>query len=213
MKDHPDQRGGVTRRSFLQTVGLSAAAASAQAGAARLIEKQAVGEASDQFGPDPASITLTINGRDHTITIDPATTLMEVLRWHLDLTGTKEICDRGACGGCSVLVDGRLIVSCMMLAHDAQGRQITTIEGLAEGDRLDSIQEAFIRHDALQCGYCTPGLIMAAKALLSENPRPSYEQIRRGLSGNLCRCGTYSNVFNAVLDASGQPPLKEGSNA
>lgn len=213
MKDHPDQQGGVTRRSFLQTVGLSAATVSAQAGAARLIEKQAVDEGSDQFGPDPASITLTINGRDHTIRIDPGTTLMEALRWHLDLTGTKEVCDRGACGGCSVLVDGRLVASCMMLAHDAQGRQITTIEGLAEGDRLDPIQEAFIRHDALQCGYCTPGLIMAAKALLSENPRPSYEQIRRGLSGNLCRCGTYSNVFNAVLDASGQPPLKEGSDA
>jgi len=96
-----------------------------------------------------------------------------------------------------------------MLAHDAQGRQITTIEGIAQGDRLDPIQEAFIRHDALQCGYCTPGLILAAKALLSQNPAPTYEQIKHGLSGNICRCGTYTNVFNAVLDASGQEPVND----
>ncbi len=213
MKDQSHREPGVTRRSFLQTVGLGAAAAGAQAGVHRLLDQRTTGGAQGEvFGPEPTTITLTINGRGHTIEIDPATTLMEVLRWHVDLTGTKEVCDRGACGGCSVLVDGRLVASCMMLAYDARDRRITTIEGLADGDRLDPIQEAFIRHDALQCGYCTPGLIMAAKALLSEHPRPSYEQIRRGLSGNLCRCGTYSNVFNAVLDASGQAPLKEGGD-
>jgi aerobic-type carbon monoxide dehydrogenase small subunit (CoxS/CutS family) len=132
---------------------------------------------------------------------------MEALRWHFNLTGTKEICDRGACGGCSVLVDGVLVNSCMMLTADAVGCEVTTVEGLAQGDRLDPIQEAFCRHDALQCGYCTPGLIMASRALLNENQAPTLDQIKRGLSGNICRCGTYTNVFNAVLDASGQPVI------
>ena len=154
-----------------------------------------------------------MNGEARRIEIDPATTLLQALRMDLDLTGTKEVCDRGACGACSVLVDGRLIVSCMMLAVDAAGSRITTVEGLANGDALDPVQRSFIAHDALQCGYCTPGLVMAARALLDENPKPTLEEIRQGLSGNLCRCGTYTNVFNAVLDASGQPPVSDPGGA
>jgi aerobic-type carbon monoxide dehydrogenase small subunit (CoxS/CutS family) len=107
-------------------------------------------------------------------------------------------------------VDGKLTASCMMLAVDAIGSEITTVEGLAEADRLDPVQESFVRHDALQCGYCTPGMIMAVKALLNENPKPTADEVKRGLSGNLCRCGTYTNVVNAVLDASGQAPIRDG---
>jgi len=147
------------------------------------------------------------------VSIDPATTLMQVLRLNLGLTGTKEICDRGACGGCSVLVDGVLVNSCMMLAADAEGAEITTVEGLAKGETLDPVQEAFIKHDALQCGYCTPGLIMATRWMLNNTPKPTMDQIRHCLSGNICRCGTYTNVFNAALEASGQRPVRDGKGA
>lgn len=205
----PRAVNGVSRRSFIQTLGASAAA-----GALSNAVEQRAAEAQDAGGPDiigpgDTRITLQINGKAMDVTIDPATTLMEALRWHLNLTGTKEVCDRGACGGCSVLINGELIVSCMLLAVDAVGTEITTIEGLATNGELDPIQEAFIRHDALQCGYCTPGLLMAARALLNEYPRPTLKQIRTGLAGNICRCGTYTNIFNAVLDASGQQPIAD----
>ncbi|MHC4711215.1 MAG: (2Fe-2S)-binding protein [Planctomycetota bacterium] len=210
----PDDRtstgSGVSRRRFLQTLGVSAAAAPL----ARSADAQQRGRTGTDgvaiLGPGPVNISLRINGKPYQATIDPAATLLDALRIDLNLTGTKEICDRGACGGCSVLVDGKLTASCMMLAVDAIGSEITTVEGLAEGDRLDPVQESFVRHDALQCGYCTPGMIMAAKALLNENPRPTPQEIKRGLGGNLCRCGTYTNVVNAVLDASGQAPIRDG---
>lgn len=205
-----ESRSGVSRRSFMQTVGLSAAASAiSTAVEQRVAEAQDAGQKVDKkiVGPNAVHITLRINGKDQPLSIDPTTTLMEALRWHLNMTGTKEVCDRGACGGCSVLMDGKLVVSCMLLAIDAVGSEITTIEGLASGDALDPIQEAFIKHDALQCGFCTPGLIMASKALLNENPKPTLEEIKHGLSGNICRCGTYTNVFNAVLEASGQKPI------
>ena len=199
---------GVSRRSFLQTMGLSAAAAAAQAKA----EQAAAGGGGEAaiVGPGAVAVTLRVNGRELRHEVDPATTLMEFLRWHAHLTGTKEVCDRGACGGCSVLVDGKLVASCMMLALDAEGAEVTTVEGIAHGDELDAVQEAFITHDALQCGFCTPGLVVAARALLDENPRPTLDEIKEGLSGNLCRCGTYTNVFNAVLTASGQKPIADG---
>lgn len=208
--DHP--HGGVSRRSFIQTVGLSGAATAltAQAEAHRQGHPAPANHREPQvLGPGPVQARLRINGQDHEHTIDPATTLMEFLRTESGHSGAKEVCDRGACGGCSVQVDGRLVASCMMLAMDAEGSEITTIENLAGGANLDPIQESFIRHDALQCGYCTPGLIMAAKSLLREHPKPTLDQIKRGLNGNLCRCGTYTNVFNAVLDASGQQPLRD----
>jgi xanthine dehydrogenase YagT iron-sulfur-binding subunit len=154
-------------------------------------------------------ITLSVNGKPTQLKVEPASTLLDALRLHLGLTGPKEICDRGACGGCSVLIDGKLMNSCMTLALDAVGAQVTTIEGLAKGDKLDPVQESFIRHDALQCGYCTPGLVMACRALLNETPKPTLDQIKRGLSGNICRCGTYTNVFNAALEASGQSPVMD----
>jgi aerobic-type carbon monoxide dehydrogenase small subunit (CoxS/CutS family) len=205
-----EQDGGVSRRLFLQTLGVSAAAAPlARAADAAQTGPAGTGPATI-LGPGPVDVALTVNGTRYETTIDPATTLLEALRVDLKLTGTKAICDRGACGGCSVLVDGRLMASCMMLATDAIGSEITTIEGLGAASTLDPIQESFVRHDALQCGYCTPGMIIATKALLSENPRPTPDEIKRGLSGNLCRCGSYGNVVNAVLDASGQLPIRDG---
>ncbi|MFO0872830.1 MAG: (2Fe-2S)-binding protein [Phycisphaerales bacterium] len=218
-------RDAVSRRSFIQTLGVSGAVAGLGATADRAFaappsgrqEKASAaarpGGAPAAIGPDPSPMALTINGAPTTVTCEPGTTLLEALRLHLGMTGSKEVCDRGACGACSVLVDGRLVASCMMLAVDAIGRSVATIEGLSGADapdgasapRLDVLQEAFVRHDALQCGFCTPGLVMACKALLAEHPKPTMEQIRRGLSGNICRCGTYTNIFNAVLEASGQP--------
>ncbi len=200
-----DPLDGVTRRSFIQTLGLSAAATSAFKPLARGAAPAAQGR--DQvpiLGPGMIRVALRVNGAEQELQIDPSTTLLEALRLDLDLTGTKEVCDRGACGGCSVLVDGVLTASCMMLAVDAIGTEVTTIEGFARGDDLDPIQRAFIRQDALQCGFCTPGLIVATRALLEKTPKPSLEQIKSGLAGNLCRCGAYTNVFNAVLEASGQ---------
>lgn len=203
-------RRGVSRRSFLQTAGLSAAAASLGSAADALANGEAGQPAGPaMLGPDPTAITLNINGRDVEMTIDPATTLLEALRVNAGLTGSKEICDRGSCGGCSVALDGKLVASCLMLAIDAVGCKVTTVEGLAQGDRLDPVQEAFIRHDALQCGYCTPGLIMASWVLLKQNTKPNLADIKRGLAGNICRCGTYTNIFNAVLEASGQPPIMD----
>jgi aerobic-type carbon monoxide dehydrogenase small subunit (CoxS/CutS family) len=208
--DHTSKSNGFSRRRFLQTLGVSAAAAPLARSADAQQRERTGADGVAILGPGPVNISLRINGKPYAATIDPATTLLDALRIELDLTGTKEICDRGACGGCSVLVDGKLTASCMTLAVDAIGSEITTVEGLAEGDRLDPVQESFVRHDALQCGYCTPGMIMAVKALLNENPRPTPRQIKQGLSGNLCRCGTYTNVVNAVLDASGQAPIRDG---
>ena len=203
---------GVSRRSFIQTAGLSAAAGALQQGAHAALDPPAdAAHGVPILGPDPVPVTLRVNGNTIRTTVDPATTLLDALRINIGLTGSKEICDRGACGGCSVLVDGLLTVSCMMLAIDAQDVEITTIEGLADGDRLDPIQEAFIRHDALQCGYCTPGMIIAARALLNSNARPTLDEIKAGLSGNLCRCAAYPNIFNAVLEASGQTPVADAA--
>ncbi|MFK7960317.1 MAG: (2Fe-2S)-binding protein [Phycisphaerales bacterium] len=217
----PDGAGGVSRRSFLRSAGLSAAAAAA---ASPAVARHAMPgtEGSDaaaadaaisatRIGPEPSAVRMMVNGAELRPSVEPATTLLETLRHECDLTGSKQVCDRASCGGCSVLVDGDLVASCMMLAHDADGRTVTTIEGLRQADgSLHPLQEAFVRHDALQCGYCTPGFVMAAKSLLDRVPKPTLDEIKQGLAGNICRCGTYTNIFNAVLDASGQPLLTDG---
>jgi len=205
----PHKPTGVSRRSFMQTLGLSAAGAALADRADAAARRPAQPAGPEVLGPGPVTIELNVNGRTARPTIDPATTLLECLRINLGLTGSKEVCDRASCGACTVLVDGRTVNACMMLALDAVGSRITTIEGLASGDTLHPVQTAFIEHDALQCGFCTPGLIIAAKSLLDRNPRPDLTQIRKGLAGNICRCGTYSNVFNAVLAASGQDPVRD----
>ena len=147
-------------------------------------------------------ITLRINGEDHEVAVSPNRTLLEVLREDLALTGTKEGCDDGVCGTCTVLVNGKPVRACLLLAIQAQGSRITTIEGLAEGERLHPIQQAFIDHGAIQCGYCTPGMILAAKALLEETAQPTDQEIKRAISGNFCRCTGYNKIVEAIGSAA-----------
>jgi xanthine dehydrogenase YagT iron-sulfur-binding subunit len=150
------------------------------------------------------TVGLTINGESRTLTVEARTTLLDALRDHLHLTGTKKGCGLGQCGACTILVDGRRVVSCLTLAVMNQGKDITTIEGLAQGDRLHPVQQAFIDHDGFQCGYCTPGQIMSAVGLLQERRIASDEEIRDQMSGNICRCGAYTNIVEAVKQAAGE---------
>jgi xanthine dehydrogenase YagT iron-sulfur-binding subunit len=157
-------------------------------------------------------IRLYVNGAEHRLVLEPRRTLLDALRDNLHLTGTKKVCDMGDCGACTVLVDGRTMYACLLLAVDCQGRQITTIEGLAHDGRLDPVQEAFIEMDAFQCGFCTPGQIMSLRALLNETCTPSEEDIRRAVSGNLCRCGAYLNILRAGRIVAGLGAEAEGKN-
>jgi xanthine dehydrogenase YagT iron-sulfur-binding subunit len=142
-------------------------------------------------------VSFRLNGDERTLAVEPRRTLLDALRVDLSLTGTKKVCDMGDCGACTVLVDGRAVYSCLTLAVDCEGRDITTIEGLAHGNELDPVQRAFVEADAYQCGFCTPGQIMSVTALLSEQRAPSEDEIRRAVSGNLCRCGAYQNIVRA----------------
>jgi len=147
-------------------------------------------------------VSIMVNGKSYKISTPPWRTLLEVIREDLGLTGTKEGCGLGECGACTVIMEGRAVNSCLVLATEADGKQITTIEGLAEGDKLHPIQQAFIDHGGLQCGFCTPGMIMSAKALLDGNPTPSEEEIRRGIAGNLCRCTGYTKIIESIKAAA-----------
>ena len=142
-------------------------------------------------------VVLHINGAEYALVLEPRRTLLDALRHDLQLTGTKKVCDMGDCGACTVLVDGRAMYACLLLAVDCKGRQITTIEGLTRDGQLDAVQQAFVQADAFQCGFCTPGQIMSLRALLNETPAPSDDEIRRAISGNLCRCGAYLNILRA----------------
>jgi xanthine dehydrogenase YagT iron-sulfur-binding subunit len=153
-------------------------------------------------GPDTSALNLRINGRSVSVRVDPGTTLVQVLRDQLSLTGTKIGCDRGACSACTVWLDGEVASSCMTLAFDAVGREITTIEGLADGESLHPVQQAFVEHDAMQCGFCTPGMVMSCAALVNHNPNCTLDDVKAAISGHLCRCGTYPNVFEATLSAA-----------
>jgi aerobic-type carbon monoxide dehydrogenase small subunit (CoxS/CutS family) len=192
----------ISRRSFLKTFGTSAAvAATAQMEAvAKELEKA---NAEKVLGPEPLPITLQINGKPMKVQVEPRMTLLDVLRNHLPLTGSKEVCDRATCGACTVLLDDKPVYSCSMLAIEAQGRAITTIEGLAANGKLSKVQEAFIDNDALMCGYCTPGFVMSVTALLKANPHPTADEVRHACSGNLCRCGAYPRILQAALKAAG----------
>jgi carbon-monoxide dehydrogenase small subunit len=157
-------------------------------------------------------VTLTVNGEKHEVFIEPRQTLLEVLREKLGLTGTKEVCDMGSCGACTVLLDNRPVLSCLTLAVACEGKEITTIEGLGKGDELDPLQEAFIQKGAIQCGMCTPGFILASKALLDKNPSPTEIEVREAISGNLCRCTGYAKVVEAIMSVSkgGRRPRERG---
>lgn len=144
-------------------------------------------------------LTIKINGKLQSLTVEPGRTLLEVLREDLGLTGTKQACDTGGCGACTVIIDGRPVYSCLMLAVDCEGKDILTIEGLASDGHLHPIQEAFIKYGAIQCGFCTPGMVMSAKALLDENPEPTEQDVRKAIAGNLCRCTGYAKIVEAIL--------------
>lgn len=154
------------------------------------------------LGPGTVSIRIVVNGKPCNVQVDPATTLVEVLRDHLGLTGTKIGCDRGACSACTVWLDGEVAASCMTLALDARDKEVTTIEGLAAGGQLHPVQLAFVEHDALQCGFCTPGMIMTCANLIERNPNCTIDDVRGAVSGHLCRCGAYPNILKATLAAA-----------
>ena len=195
----PAELRKITRRGFIKGAGLTAASASVLEGVhvlARAAESQ-----PPTIGPEGASIQLQVNNRTHSVAVEPRTTLAEALRFNLGLTGTKVVCDRGSCSACTVWLDKTPVCSCMTLAVDVGGRAVTTIEGLAHGDQLHPVQAAFIEHDALQCGFCTPGMIMSCAALLARSPHAGEAEVRSAISGNLCRCGTYPKVVDATLSA------------
>ena len=187
----------LSRRKFLKTAGMASGAA-----AVGLFVKPAVAKASatkcQPMGPGQVEVKLNVNGKEHVLRLEPRVTLVEALRERLNLTGTKRTCDHGECGACTVLLDGRAVCSCMTLAVNAQGKKIVTIEGLAQGKLLGRLQKAFVDHDALQCGFCTPGMIMSLKALLDQHPRATSTQIRAAIAGNYCRCGALPNILKAA---------------
>jgi xanthine dehydrogenase YagT iron-sulfur-binding subunit len=162
-------------------------------------------------GPGMVPVTLRVNGKDHPVQVEPRRTLADVLRDDLGLTGTKVVCDRGSCSACTVWVDGTPVVSCLTFVLDAAGHEVTTIEGLARGDDLHPVQAAFVEHDAMQCGFCTPGMVMSCAALLQRNPSPSLDDVKAAVSGNLCRCGTYPKVFAATLAAARPSSARTGA--
>lgn len=194
MHDH-DEPTGLTRRGFIATVGAGAA------GVAALGHPPAEAPPATEAA-DTLRVTLSINGRRRCLLVEPRWTLLFVLRERLGLTGTKAGCERGECGACTVLVDGRPRYACTTLAAEAEGHEVTTVEGLLRGEELGPVQQAFAEHDAFQCGYCTPGQVMAAEGLLRANPAPTREEVRLGMSGNICRCGAYAHIVKAVERAA-----------
>jgi xanthine dehydrogenase YagT iron-sulfur-binding subunit len=197
-KDKDNESGsGISRRDFLKVSGISLSVPLVMGH--RVIK--VAGAEVKLYGPGKVPITLEINGKRVPAEVEPRETLLDTLRNHLDITGAKRVCDRGTCGACTVIIDGHPVYSCSTLAIEAQGKPITTVEGLAQGEALHPIQQAFIDNDGQQCGFCTPGFVVACKAFLDKSPNPTPEEVRKGLGGNLCRCGTYIGVRAAVLQA------------
>jgi len=197
--DKPKKRkSNFSRRGFLQGVGITSGALTTG-----ILETEAEAQTGAKItGPGEVPITLQINGKPYRTSVEPRTTLLDTLRHRLDLTAAKRVCDRGTCGACTVIIDNKVMYSCTVLAIDAQGRQIQTLEGLSQNGKPHPVSQAFVNNDAQQCGYCTPGFVMAAKGFLDKHPNPSYEDVKKGLGGNLCRCGTYVGVRKAVLEAA-----------
>ena len=193
-------RKGFSRRGFLSGVGIGGGALGT--GLLSNEAASAAPPAANVVGPGPAAITLTINGKPVNLRVEPRVTLLDALRNHIGMTGAKRVCDRATCGACTVILGGKTVYSCTVLAIDAQGKNIETIEGLSAGNVMHPVSAAFVQNDGQQCGYCTSGFVMAAKGFLAEHPTPTVEDVKHGLCGNLCRCGTYMGVRQAVLDAA-----------
>lgn len=200
---------GFSRRGFISGVGLSTGALGTG-----LLEQEALAAPppAKVVGPGPVAITLTVNGKPVNLKVEPRVTLCDALRNYLDITGAKRVCDRGTCGACTVIMGGKTVYSCTTLAIDAQGKNIETIEGIGSPDNLHPVSAAFWNNDGQQCGYCTPGFVMACKGFLDEHPNPTVEDLKHGLGGNLCRCGTYMGVKAAVLEAAKTMPGKGGKS-
>ena len=189
-----------SRRGFLKGAGLTAAGTLLEQAQALTAEVKDAAHESATQGPDAVAIKLQVNGQMHAVNVEPRETLATTLRDSLQLTGTKVVCDRGACSACTVWVDETPQLACMTLTVDAGGKKITTIEGLAQGEQLHPVQAAFVKHDAMQCGFCTPGMVMSCAALWKRNPHASRPEVAHAISGNLCRCGTYPRIFDAMDD-------------
>ncbi len=201
-------KNGFSRRGFIRGVGIGTGAL----GTGLLVETPAkAAPAGNLAGPGEVPVTLQINGKPYNLKIEPRVTLIDALRNYLDFTGSKKVCDRATCGACTVIMDGKIVYSCTVLAIDAQGKNIETIEGISQNGRLHPVSAAFVDHDAQQCGYCTPGFVMAVKGYLDKHPNPTYEDVQKDLGGNLCRCGTYVGVRKAALQAAKE--MKGGRNA
>ncbi|HKS82568.1 MAG TPA: (2Fe-2S)-binding protein [Candidatus Acidoferrales bacterium] len=193
-----------SRRQFIKGTGIASVAVSAGVLLGDEVARAAARVPADSkwIGPGAVPITLKINGQSRNLEVEPRVTLLDALRDRLDLTGAKKICDRATCGACTVIIDGKAVYSCTTLAIDAQGRDITTIEGTAAEGHLNEVSAAFVNNDAQQCGFCTPGFVMSCKAYLDSEKNPTYEGVQKALGGNLCRCGTYMGIRHAVLEAA-----------
>ena len=192
-------RAGVSRRDFLKGGAAGAVATGVLPGAAGAVAEADAVAGTDVVGPGKVAVRLTVNGAAHEARVEPRVTLLDALRERLDITGAKKVCDRATCGACTVLLDGRPAYACSVLAIEAQGVEITTVEGLGTPEEMHPIQAAFVANDAQQCGYCTPGFVVACKAFLDANPDPTLAEIEAGLGGNLCRCGTYNGIKQVLL--------------
>ncbi len=214
VRDKQPGKKGFSRRSFLQGIGIGGGAAATLPA----VKAQAPAAGARVQGPGPVPISLKINGKIQNLKLEPRVTLLDALRNHLDLTGAKKVCDRATCGACTVIVDGRAVYSCTLLAIEAQGRDIQTIEGISTPAKMHPVSAAFVDNDAQQCGFCTPGFVMAVKAFLDRNPKlaampaeDALKVVNEGLGGNLCRCGTYVGVRAAALQAAKE--MKGGRRA
>jgi xanthine dehydrogenase YagT iron-sulfur-binding subunit len=205
----PAEKAALTRRDFLRGAGVTVS--SGLLVGTQVAKGAPAPAATGVVGPGAVPITLHVNGKTHQLKVEPRVTLLEALRNDLDITGAKKVCDRATCGSCTMLIDRKPVYACTVLAIEAEGHQITTIEGLGSADRLSPVMKAFVENDAQQCGFCTPGFVMACTAFLEKNPNPTLEEVEKGLGGNLCRCGTYAGIRHAVLDAA--KAMKGGPHA
>ncbi|HTU90971.1 MAG TPA: (2Fe-2S)-binding protein [Gemmataceae bacterium] len=198
-RERNHHKAGLSRRDFLRTSGAAAATAAALAEAPPALAEEAPAKiVAKAIGPEPIKLTLDVNDAAMTTHVEPRVTLLDALRNYLDVTGCKRVCDRGTCGACTVMVDGKPIYSCTMLALEAEGKKIKTAESLIDGGKLDAVPAAFAKHDAQQCGFCTPGFVVAMRAAFDKNPNATPAEIEEALSGNICRCGTYQQMRDAI---------------
>jgi xanthine dehydrogenase YagT iron-sulfur-binding subunit len=196
------EKTALTRRDFLRGAGVTVSGGLLVGTETLAAAPGPAAAMAGVVGPGAVPVTLQVNGKTHRLRLEPRVTLLDALRDELDLTGAKRVCDRGVCGTCTVFMDNKPVYACSMLAIEAEGHAITTIEGIGSADKLSPVMEAFVKHDAQQCGFCTPGFVMASSAFLEKNPNPTMEDVEKGLGGNLCRCGTYAGIREAVLEAA-----------